>query len=75
MNLSLWAESSPHTENMKEKKTVCHVSYVTCHVSDVVYHLSLTQTATVTDSPPANFPTLHSMLVCKEPKIQNNLKN
>ena len=33
--------------------------YLTCH-------LSLTITATATDPPPANSPTMHSRLVCKE---------
>ena len=31
----------------------CHISCVTCCVSSVTCHLSLTQTATATDPPPA----------------------
>ena len=51
----------------------CHVSHVTCQC-----HLSLTPTATVTDPPPANSPTMPSMLICKDPKTQKinlNTKN
>ena len=46
----------------------CHISCVTCHISTVTYHLSPTPTATVTDTPPANSPTMHSRLVHKDLK-------
>ena len=35
---------------------VLHVSLVTCH-------MSLAPTATATDSPPANFPNIHSSML------------
>ena len=47
---------------------MCQVSHVTCHVSFATYHhhlshvtchMSLMPTATVTDPPPANSPTMH----------------
>ena len=34
----------------------------------VVCHMSLTQTATATDPPPANSPTMHNRMGCKDPK-------
>ena len=40
----------------------------TCRVSPVTCHFSLTPTATATDPPTANFPIMHSRLVCKEPQ-------
>ena len=39
-----------------------------CCVSPVTYQLSLMPTATVTDPPLANSPTMHIRLVHKEPK-------
>ena len=39
-----------------------------CHISRVACHMSLTSTATATDPPPSNSPTMHSMLVHKDPK-------
>ena len=48
---------------------MCHdVSYVTWLVSPVTCHLSLTLTATATDPPPANSPSMYSKLVRKDPK-------
>ena len=54
---------------------MCHVSCVMCHVSCVMFHVScvmchvssvsLMPTATATDPPSANFPIIHSRLVCK----------
>ena len=53
---------------------MCQVSHVTCHLSPVTCNISLTQTAPVTDLPPAKSPAKkHSRLVCKDlksPKIQ-----
>ena len=37
---------------------ICHVLPVPCHLSCVTCHLSITLTATATDPPPANFPSL-----------------
>ena len=50
---------------------MCHmscvsVSRVICHVSNVACHLSRTSTATPTDPPTANFPTMNSKGVCKD---------
>ena len=53
---------------------MCHVSYVACRVSSVTCHLSLTQTATATDPPPANSPFVQSRLVHKDPQIQKNIE-
>ena len=36
------------------------MSSVTCHVLHATYHMSLIPTATVTNPPPANSPTMHS---------------
>ena len=51
----------------KEKKrklcVTCHMLHVTCHMSRVTCHLSLRPTATATDPPSANSPTMHSRLV------------
>ena len=41
----------------------CHLSHVTCHLSHFTCHLSPTPTATATDHPPSNSPTMHSRLV------------
>ena len=40
-----------------------------CHMSDVTCHLLLTPTATATDPPPANSPTMHSRLVHQDKKV------
>ena len=45
----------------------CHVSCVGSSLSSVTCHMSLT--ATATDAPPANSPTISSRLVYKDPKI------
>ena len=44
----------------------CHTSHVTCHVLRV--------TATATNPPPANSPTIHSRLVHKNKKPRKNFK-
>ena len=54
---------------------VCQVSCVTCHMSAVSCQLSLNATATSTDPPPSNSPTMYRRLLCKDPQIQNNFKN
>ena len=59
---------------------MCYVSHVGCHLSPINCHLSLTPSATVTDPPPTNSPTMHSRLVCKDQKKTktknpNNYKN
>ena len=54
----------------KKSKDLC----ITCHVLRVKCHLSLTPTVTAPDPPPANSPTMHSMLVRKDPKTQKNFK-
>ena len=41
----------------------CHVLCVTCCMSPVTCHMSLTQTATATDPPPANSPSMHSRML------------
>ena len=60
---------------------ICHVSRVRCHLSHVTpplspvtSHLSLPPTATATDPPPDNSTTMHSRLVCKDPKTQKKIK-
>ena len=73
------------TNRNKQKRTIknpascviCHVSHVTCHVPGVKFHilhvachLSQTQTATTTDSSPANSPVMTSRLVHKDPKAK-----
>ena len=45
----------------------CHMLHVTCHLSP-----TLTATATATEPPPANSPTMHSRLVCLKPKLKNS---
>ena len=51
-----------------------HVSRVTCHMLHVTCHLSLTQTATAIDPPPAFSPTVHNRLRWKDPKTQKYFK-
>ena len=46
----------------------CQVLHVTWHMPPVACHLSIMPPATATD--PANSPTMHRRLVCKDPKIQ-----
>ena len=41
-----------------------------CHMSRAACHLSLTPTAPTTDPPPANYPVIHSKLVCKDQKTE-----
>ena len=47
------------------------MSGVRFQVSCVTCHMSLTQTATATDPPPANSPTMHIRMVRKDPQIIN----
>ena len=54
---------------------MCHVSHFPVHLLHVNCHLSLTPTATATDPPPANSPTMHSWLVFKDPKYQQKNQN
>ena len=48
-----------------------HMSPVTCHVSHVTCHMLLMPTATATDPPRANSPTVLSRVVGKYPKKKN----
>ena len=41
------------------------------YISPVTSHLSQTPTAAATDPPPANSPTMHSRLVCKDHQIKD----
>ena len=54
---------------------MCHMFRATCCMSPVTYNLSLMPTATATFHPPANSPTMHSRLVCKDQKKTKNAKN
>ena len=47
---------------------MCHILHVICHMWHVICHLLLTPTATATDPSPAKSLTMHSRLVCKDPK-------
>ena len=54
---------------------MCYLSRVMYHMSYVIYHmlritcqLSITPIAKATDSPPATSSSMHSRLVCKDPK-------
>ena len=40
-----------------------------CNLPHVAFHMSLTPTATATDPPPANSPTIHSRMVHKDQEI------
>ena len=51
----------------------CHVLSVMCPVSLVTYHLSH-ETATATNPPLPISPTMHSSLVCEDPKTQKYFK-
>ena len=55
-------------------RVMCQVSQVLCHMLRVTCHFSLTPTATATDPPAANSPTMHSRLVCKHQTNQKNSK-
>ncbi len=44
------------------------MSHVTCHMSHVTCHLSPMPTATATDPPPANSPTMHYVGWCAQNK-------
>ena len=44
------------------------MAFVTLHLSPVTCHLSLMPAAT--DPPPANSPTMHSMLASKNQKLK-----
>ena len=50
-----------------------HMSLVICHIKCFACHLSLMPSATATDPPPANSPTMHSRLVWKYPKKAQNI--
>ena len=52
---------------------MCHVSCVMCCMSCVTCQLSPTPTATATDPPPSNSPTMHSRLVCKDPNFSDTI--
>ena len=54
---------------------MCHMSCVMCQVLRVIYHLSLTQTVTATDPPPANSPIMRSRQVHKDTQKQNKNVN
>ena len=46
--------------NVCGKGVTFQVSHVMCHMLHVTCHMSIAATATATDPPPANSPTLHS---------------
>ena len=46
-------------KNQSKYLSLIIMPYVMCPMSRVKCHLSLTPTATVTDPPPDNFPTMH----------------
>ena len=66
------ADTSTHTKTGRngQKRQKKQKKYIMCHVIHVMYHLSLTQTATATNPPPANSPIMHSRLVLKSQKFQ-----
>ena len=66
LNLSTCPDSSKQicvTSHISCVMCMCHPSRVTFHISPVTCYLSPTPTATITDPPPANSPTMHSRLV------------
>ena len=46
-----------------------YVSHVACHMPHVTCHISITSTTTAIDPAPANFPSMHSRMVCKDQQI------
>ena len=78
LNLSTCGNSSTDTRRKNnQEKNQFHVSCVMCHVSPdpVTCHISLMPSATATDPPPDNLPTMDSRFVPengqKDPKIYN----
>ena len=65
LNLSRYADSISDKKKyiliIFKKKN--YMSHVTCQLSPATGHMSLTPTATATDPPPANSPTMHSSMV------------
>ena len=51
-----------------QKRNILDLTKLMCQVSHV------TPTATATDLTPSSSPTLHSWLVCRDPKAQKNVK-
>ena len=77
-----WPLEIPHTgdtdllanitsQDRKKRSCVrCHISYVTTHVSHVTCQLSYVINPNSQSHPtPANSPTMHSRMVCKDLKI------
>ena len=70
----------PKTLTSEKFNFTCHMSCVTCHLSPVICwvsyvtcHMSLRSTAIATDPPclgRSNSLTMHSRVVCKDPKTQ-----
>ena len=71
--ITKWTEiDKKEKKNLKKKNIYCHMSRV-----NNTNNLSLMQTATATDLPPANSPIMYSRLVCKDQKpktLQNTIK-
>ena len=63
LNLLTCADKRTDRKEEEKYKKKLHMSCVTCHMLRVTCHLSVTPTATATDAPPANFPTMHCRLV------------
>ena len=84
LDFTMFADSSTDTKadrnrwkggrKRKKERIIFQVSGVRCQVSHFTRPRSLTPTAKATDLPPTNSPDMHSRLVCKNPKIQNNIK-
>ena len=82
LNLLTYGDSSTdtktdrngHKRREKMSGVMCQASRVTCHKSCVACHLSLLPTATATDPPPADSPTMHNRLVLKDQTTQT-IKN
>ena len=66
-NIYIWCHLSGVA--FQVSRVTCHVSCVASHMSHGTCHMSLTPTATAMDPPPANSPTMHSRMVCEDPKI------
>ena len=49
---------------------MCNMAHVTCPLSPITYHLALM--ATATGPHPDNSSTMHSRLVCKDPKTRKS---
>ena len=63
-------DKSGQRKRSKKRRVICHVS----HETRVACHLSLTPTATNTDPPSANSPTMRSRLVQEKQKTKQKLK-